>query len=407
MSFGTLAVDYEQRVDFARLRKDRTEKAKKALKDSGLGAFVCFDPDNIRYVTSATIGEWARDKLQRYCILPKNAEPILFDIGSRVAAQLESHGAPWLKGRVKPAVSWGRGTIPKETGAVDKCVLLIKNTLAEYGVEREPIGFDLMDAILVEALQRAKIEIADGQTPLLKARSIKTPEEIELLDLSAMMADAMYYEIAKNIRPGVRENELKGIAYKALYSMGADWVGNVNVVSGPRTNPHHHDATDRAIRPGDIVFLDVVNIFCGYATCYYRTFCCGKPNQEQKDLYAQCLKWIKDSIEIVKPGITTAHIASKWPGPEVLGYESEVEVLACQFGHGIGMNNWDLPVISQAFSLEHPYPIEEHMVLALETYSGPKGSKYGIRLEEEVVVTRTGHEIITKFPMDELLTCPI
>ena len=97
MSFGTMAVDFEARVDFPRLREERLEKAREALRKSGLGALVCFDADNIRYITSATIGAWARDKMQRYCILPKNEDPVLFEVGSRAAVQLGPHGAPWLK----------------------------------------------------------------------------------------------------------------------------------------------------------------------------------------------------------------------------------------------------------------------------------------------------------------------
>jgi len=407
MSFGTMAVDFELRVDFARLRKDRLEKSRKVLKDSGLGALVCFDADNIRYITSATIGEWARDKMQRYCILPKDEDPILFEVGSRAAVQLEPHGAPWLKGRVKPAIAWGRGAVPEEVGAVDKCVAQIKEILAEYGLEKEPIGFDLMDVLLMKALQRAGIEIADGQTPLLHARVIKTDDEIELLNMAASLADAAYFEIAKNIRPGIRENELVALAHKVFFELGSDRVECINCISGPRTNPHHHDFTDRVIRPGDIVFLDLMNSYCGYHTCYYRTFCCGKPTQEQKDLYNECWSWLRDSIKAVKPGATTADVASKWPGPEVLGCKTESEVLACQWGHGLGLGLWEFPVISRAWSLEHPQPIEENMYFALETYAGPKGGRHGIRIEEDMVVTSSGAEVFTRFPADELIACPI
>lgn len=408
MSTGTMAVDCELRLDFPRLRRDRMDKAKQALKKSGLGALVCFDQDNIRYITSADIGPWGRDKMMRYCILPKDEAPILFEIGTRVDFQLRPNGAPWLKGRVKPAVSWGRGAVPKEVGAVEKCVAQIKGALAEYGLEKEPIGFDIIDVLLMKALQKAGIQIEDGHTPLLEARMIKTKEEIELLDMSAMMVDAAYYEIAKSIRPGIREIDLVGIAHKTLYSLGADWVDNINCVSGPRANPHPHDFTDRVIRPGDLVFLDIQNVFCGYRTCYYRTFCCGKPNEEQKELYAQCIKWLNDSIEAVKPGGTTADIASKWPGPEVLGKRDELEVLACQWGHGLGVSLWEYPIISRAWSLEYPQVIEENMVFALETLSsGPPDSVNSVRVEEEIVVTSTGHKVITKFPAQELLACPI
>lgn len=407
MSFGTMGVDYEVRIDFNRLREERLQRAKEYVKNHNLGAVLCFDPANIRYVTSTYPPLWTKNKMTRYCILPRDAEPILFEVGSLMAARKESHAARWLGERVRPAISWGRGAVPAGVKAAESCVAGIKRVLLDHGVEDEPLGVDILDVPLLVALEGAKIKIADGQTPILEARSIKTEDEIELLKMSAMMVDAAYDRVAKAIRPGIRENDLVALALHSLYSMGADDVEHVNVESGPRTNPHHHDFSDRTIRPGDMVFLDMSNYFNGYGTCYYRTFCCGKPTQEQKDLYRECLSWLQDSIKAVRPGSTTADIAKCWPGPEVLGMKTEQEALANQWGHGIGLSNWELPCISRAFSLNHPYLIKENMVIALETYAGPKGGKHGARIEEEVVVTATGHEVITKYPVDELIACGV
>lgn len=407
MSFGTTAVDFELRVDFGRLRKDRLEKSRTQMKKAGLGSLVVFDPDNIRYITSATIGEWARDKMTRYAVLCGDADPLLFEVGARVAVQNSPGGAPWLKGNVRPAIAWGRGAVPSEVGAVGKCVSGIKQVLAENGVANEPVGVDLLDVPLLNAFNKAGVKIADGQAPMLEARLIKTPEEIELLDTAAMMVEGAFHEAARNIRPGIRENDLVGIMNNQLYSMGSDKVECVNAISGPRTNPHHHDFTDRRLRPGDIIFFDVMHSFCGYRTCIYRTFCVGQPTQPQKELYQDCLSWLQESMKVIRPGATTADIASKWPGPEVLGFKTEQEVLANQWGHGIGMSIWELPVISRAWSLDYPYPIKENMVFAVETYAGRLGSDFGIRIEEEVVVTGGGHKVITKFPVDELIGCPI
>jgi Xaa-Pro dipeptidase len=407
MSYGSMAVDFELRVDFSRLRKDRLRKSKEQLNKAKLGALLCFDPDNVRYVTSATIGEWARDKMNRFAILPRNGDPILFDVGSRVAVQNSPHGAPWLNGKVRPAVSWGRGAVPPEVKAVEKCAKTIKKVLSDHHIEKEPLGIDIMDFPLYKTLTSERVEIADGQAPMLQARLIKTEEEIELLDMAAMMADCTYYELARAVKPGIRENDLVGIANKSLYSYGSDKVECVNCISGPRTNPHHHDFTDRRLRPGDIVFFDIMHSYCGYRTCYYRTFSVGRPTKEQVERYQECLSWLQASIEVVKPGATTAEIASRWPGPEVLGCKDESEVLACQWGHGIGMSIWELPVISRAWSIEKPYRLQENMVMAMETYAGPKDSDFGIRIEEEVVVTATGHKVITRFPVDDLIACPI
>lgn len=408
MSFGTMAVDYEERVNFSRLRKERLQRAKEQLKNHDLGALLCYDPHNIRYITSTHPPMWTGiDKMTRYCILPRDAEPVLFEVGSLALARMEPHGATWLKGRVKPAISWGRGALPIEVGAVNKCAAGIKKVLVDHGVVDEPLGIDILDVPLMRALNDAKIEIADGQATMLDARSIKTKDEIELLKISAMMVEAGYDKVRRAIRPGVRENELLAIMMHTLYSMGADQVESVNAQSGPRTNPHHHDFSDRAIRPGDIIFLDPLNSFIGYKTCYYRTFVCGKPTQEQKDLYQQCLDWLQDSIKAVRPGATTLDIAKCWPGPEVLGLKTEQEAFANQFGHGLGLGLWELPIISRAFSLDHPYPIKKNMVFALETYAGQRGGKYGVRIEEEVIVTSTGHEVITKYPVNELIVCNI
>jgi Xaa-Pro dipeptidase len=308
---------------------------------------------------------------------------------------------------VRPAISWGRGAVPTEVKAVDSCVAAVKKILVDHGVADEPLGVDLLDVPLMRALNAAKVEIADGQAAMLEARIIKTDDEIELLKLAAMMVDTAYDKVVQAIKPGVRENDLVALVNHTLYSMGSDEVENVNVESGPRTNPHHHDFSDRAIRPGDLVFLDIAHSFLGYRTCYYRTFACGKPTQGQKDLYRDCRDWLQTSIKAVRPGITTADIAKCWPGPEVLGLKTEQESLANQWGHGIGLGLWELPVISRAFSLDHPYPIKKNMVFALETYAGPKGGKYGVRIEEEVVVTATGHEVITKYPVDELIACGV
>jgi len=402
-----MSVDYELRVDFDRLRKERLERAKDQVKNENLGALLCFDPDNIRYITSTHPPRWTRDKMTRYCVLPRDAEPVLFEVGALALARREPHGAPWLAERVRPAISWGRGAVPAEVKAAESCIVAVKSILADHGVADEPLGIDILDVPLMRALQTAKIEIADGQARMLEARLKKTEDEIELLKLSAMMVDAAYDKVVRAIRPGLRENDLVAIVNSTLYSMGADEVENVNVESGPRTNPHHHDFSDRAIRPGDIVFLDISNSFNGYRTCYYRTFVCGKPTQEQKDLYRDCLDWLQASIKTVRPGITTADIAKCWPGPEVLGAKTEQEVLANQWGHGIGLGLWELPCISRAFSLDYPYPIKENMVFALETYAGPRGGKYGVRIEEEVVVTAAGHEVITKYPVEELIACGV
>jgi Xaa-Pro dipeptidase len=398
-----MGVDFEERVNFERLRNERLAKAKAALKSSGLGSLVCYDFDNVRYITGTHVGEWCRNKLNRYCILPKDGEPLLFD----PATPAKKISCPWIADRVFPAVGSMRGAIPPEVGSVEKVAKDTLQRLKEYGVEREPVGMDIADIPLVRALEKLGLEVVDGQQVLLDARMIKTKDEIELLKASAAMVDAAYGEIVHAIRPGARENTLVAVANHVLYSLGSELVECVNSVSGERGKPHPHTFSDRIIRPGDMVFLDIMHSYMGYRTCYYRTFVCGKPSKVQLEAYDLAWKWLKASIDAVKPGATTGDVAKTWPPPSEFGLKTEEEAFLLQFGHGVGLSLWEKPVISRLFSLGKPYPIQEGMVFALETYCPSADGKGAARIEEEVVVTNTGCERIFRYPVEELISCGV
>jgi Xaa-Pro dipeptidase len=403
MRYGTMGVDFEERVNFERLRNERLAKAKTALAASGLGALVCYDFDNIRYITGTHVGEWCRNKMNRYCILPREGEPLLFD----PATPAKKISCPWIADRVFPAVGSMRGAIPPETGSVEKVADDVLKWLKEYGVDKKPVGMDIADIPLIRTLEKRGLEIVDGQEVMLEARITKTKDEIELLKVSAAMVDAAYEEVVRHIRPGNRENDLVAVANQVLYSLGSELVECVNSVAGERGKPHPHTFSDRIIRPGDMIFLDIMHSYMGYRTCYYRTFICGKPSREQLEAYATAWKWLKDSIDAVKPGATTADVAKAWPAPGEFGLKTENEAFLLQFGHGVGLSIWEKPVISRLFSLEHPYPIREGMVFALETYCPSADGRGAARIEEEVVVTKEGHERIFRYPIEELISCGV
>ena len=215
---ATMAVDWEQRIDFARLRAQRLEKAQASLRNSELGAVLLFDQNNIRYVTSTHIGEWARDKSARVVLLPREGDPVLWDFGS--AAKHHRLYAPWL-----PESSWQagvtsmRGAMPRETGVPDVMAGRIERELAERGLAREPLGIDLTDMETLYSLQRQGIETADAQPVMMRARAIKTEEEIALLEHAAAIVDAVYEEIYRMLRPGVREHEVVARAMKLLFEL--------------------------------------------------------------------------------------------------------------------------------------------------------------------------------------------
>jgi Xaa-Pro aminopeptidase len=399
---ATMAVDWEQRIDFARLRSDRLARAKQMLEASDLGALVLFDPNNIRYVTSTHIGEWARDKNARWVLLPRGADPILWDFGS--AARHHQLYAPWLPPEsFRAGVAPMRGAMPVETGVPDRLASTLALELRERGLLDEPVGVDMADLVTLDALQRHGIQVTDGSRVMLEARKIKTAEEIALLDHACGIVDAVYEEIYRLLRPGVYEHQIVARAQQLLFEMGSEQVEAINAVSGDRCNPHPHVFSDRLLRPGDQAFFDVIHSFMGYRTCYYRTFNVGGISQSQLDAYKQCREWLDAAIDLVRPGTTTDEIAAVWPTAEELGFPSEDACFGLQFGHGVGVGLYEPPMISRVHSFDCPVELEEGMVFALETYCAATDGRSAARIEEEVVVTKDGNRILTRFPAEELL----
>ncbi len=421
---GANAVDWEARVDMGRLRSDRLTRLKAELDRSELGAVLAFDFSNIRYMTATHIGTWAMDKLIRFNLLTRNSDPISWDFGS--AAKHHALYNPWLdvttsemdadpsaphEGAVRPRLESGaragistlRGAFTPDAGIAEEVARKVKRELVKFGVAGEPLGVDVIELPILFALQREGIDVVDGQQLFMEARRIKTSDEIRLLTQAASMVDAAYEELYRFLRPGVRENEAVGLVAKTLYDLGSEYVEGVNAISGERCSPHPHVFSDRLIRPGDPAFFDILHSWNGYRTCYYRTFAVGSASSAQRDAYTRAREYMDRAIALVAPGATTADIVAVWPTAEEFGFPDEEAAFALQYGHGVGLSIWEKPIFSRLVSLDHPEILQEGMVFALETY-WPSADGWGAaRIEEEVVVTATGCEVITKFPAEELL----
>jgi Xaa-Pro dipeptidase len=398
---GRMNVDFEERVDFARLREYRLRRAMQAMEAAGLGALLVFDNNNIRYLTGVAIGEWTRDKLCRYALYTRTGELVLWDFGS--AAVHHQLYCPWLKPEnCIAAYSTMRGAAPPASGLTGKAVAEIKARLADAGVSNEPVGVDFAEVPTFFELQRAGLDIRDGQQVMLDARELKSRDEITLLATAASMVDGTYQDITEALKPGIRENEIVALANKRLYEMGSDDVESINAVSGERCNPHPHNFSDRMIRPGDQAFFDIMHSYNGYRTCYYRCFSVGWATGPQLDAYKRAREWIDAAIEMIKPGVSTDQVARLWPAATEIGLPDEKTGFGLEFGHGLGLALHERPIISRLTSLEAPMEIKEGMVFALETYCPATDGRSAARIEEEVVVGPNGLEILTKFPAQEL-----
>jgi Xaa-Pro aminopeptidase len=414
-TYGPTTVDWEHRLDVPRLRRERLERLRAELDRSDLGALLAFDFSNIRYMTSTTIGTWGIDKMIRFALLPRGGEPVVWDFGS--AARHHQLQNPWLDGAhgeqrnaaagghygARAGISTLRGAIPPGADRAGDVADKVAQVLREHGLAGEPLGVDLVELPVLFALQKHGIPVADGQQVFLDARRIKTADEVGLLTHAAAMVDAAYEELYEWLRPGVTENQAVGLVSKILYDLGSEHVEGVNAISGERCSPHPHVFSDRMLRPGDPAFFDILHSYMGYRTCYYRTLAVGSASRAQREAYTICREYMDRAIDLVKPGATTADIVSVWPTAQEFGFADEEAAFALQYGHGVGLSIWEKPVFSRLTSLDHPETLEEGMVFALETYWPASDGWGAARIEEELVVTATGAEVITKFPAEELL----
>jgi Xaa-Pro aminopeptidase len=394
-----MAVDWEERADMDRLRRERLVRAKERLAESELGALLCFDMANIRYITATHIGTWAIDKLIRFCLLPQGDEPILWDFGS--AARHHKLYCPWLgDDRSRAGISTLRGSVE---GRAESVAAKIRGELEERGLLEEPLGVDVVELPVLRALEAEGIRVVDCQALMQDVRMVKTQDEITLLTTACAMVDAAYEELFRAMKPGMRENECVALVNRVLYELGSEHVEGVNAISGERCSPHPHVFTDRMLRPGDPAYFDILHAYNGYRTCYYRTFAVGSASGAQVDAYRRCRDYLDQAIALIRPGVTTAEVVSVWPEADDFGFPDEEAAFALQYGHGVGLSIWEKPIFSRLVSFEYPETIEEGMVFALETFWPAADGWSAARIEEQLVVTADGCEVITRFPAEELL----
>ena len=416
MSFGRMSVDWEVGIDIDRMRKERLEKAKRALKARGLEAALLLRGDNQRYVAHNT-GTLRNQQIGvRYVFLPVEGMPVLFEHG--MWYQYFKDHCPWIEVKRAVVVAGGGGataTFPRP--AFEKQLKAfaeqIKEEMKIHGVESDILGIDSYNRPLIEGLQNVGIRVSmEGGDALMEARTTKTRDEIECLRMIASMVEAGWGKVKEKIRPGIAENQLKAEFLYELWLLGADFAGIADIYSGPRSYVNVLVSMDRIIRAGDVIIMHACNnSYLGYRACYYRTFVCGRANRAQKDAFQTCKDYLYSALKLVKQGATTKELAEKFPKATEFGYPDEASAIWVQWGHGIGLSLDEPPHVTRLWSLEYPEVLKEGMTLALETWWPVKESDptypygQGIRLEEVVAITEGGYDLLTKWPIDEITEC--
>ncbi len=397
--YSQTGCDWQYRVDYDRMRKERLAKLQAEIVAEGLGALVLFAGANIRYATGSYQGNWKYNINIRYCVVPAEGKPTLFETaGSDL--QCAKIDLPWIgTDRIKPAITWqwAEGAVPYMAGRMAETVL---DTLKEHGCQKEKIGIDNLDMPALEAFQKAGINIVNGWPAVSRARTVKTRDEIECLKQASSIGDAAMWKIKYEwLKPGVREREIEAKVHEFMLERGCEIIYDIIVASGGNTSPYRRWATDKLSRQGDLVIVDINAVGpSGYFIDFVRNFKCGgvqgmKMTKKEIELYREVYDSMYAGIAQLKPGNTTADVAKAFPKYDDDKYGT---VTLQQFAHSIGLTLYEGMWMSRAYSLDYPAEIKENMYFAIETFAGHPHLEQTSRLEENVLVSADGPVIFTR-----------
>jgi Xaa-Pro aminopeptidase len=272
------------------------------------------------------------------------------------------------------------------------------------GVEKERVGIDNFDMPALEALQKTGLKIVNGWPAVSAARVVKTRDEIELLKQASSIGDAAMWKIKYEwLKPGVREREIEAKVHEFMLERGCEIIYDIIVASGGNTSPYRRWATDKMVRQGDLMIVDINAVGpSGYFIDFVRCFkCAQKMNQKEIDLYREVYDSMYAGLEKLRPGNTTADVAAAFPEYDDDKYGT---VTLQQFAHSIGLTLYEGMWISRAYSLKYPAEIKENMYFAVETFAGHPGLQQTTRLEENVLVTKEGPAVFTMMEhMEEVM----
>jgi Xaa-Pro aminopeptidase len=399
---GGMGTDYSTGfVDFGRMRRDRLEKAKKALARNGIPSALLFRQENIRYVTGMTFPAFI-ERL-RYCLAFAEHEPLLAEAHGRPMAD-----APWIKtSQHRLALHWasqspGKDAVYETARAFAED---IRNELKAKGLDKEKLGIDEIDEPGRQALVDAGLNLTNAMPTLLEARAVKTEDEINCFHMATVLCDAAHYSMYERMKPGMRERDVKAIGFDSLIRNGAEQIWDVLVSSGGQIGGISFDS-DKFIQPGDVVTIDIAGAtYMGYNSCYYRNYVVGrKPTQREKDLHKRSYERMYSVIDAIRPGASTADLADLWTSARSRGLPSENYTWCDDLAHGLGLWLYEYPICNRLWSIQHPMTIEKGMTMAVEAMEfDPMIGR--TKLEEMIVVRENGAEILSRMPAKGIMVC--
>jgi Xaa-Pro aminopeptidase len=382
-------------LDNARLRQYRLERVRAELRRRDIAACILFDPINIRYATGFRKWQLFQMHIPSYYLLVSAEGPvILFGAKSHSLETIDDcrPGAP---------LAFFNGG-PRTAEAASAIVDQVKDFLREHGGGNRRVAVERTAPSVALALTEAGLDLCDATDLVESARLIKSPEEILCINYSIAVAEVGMARMREALRAGMTEIELWSILHQTNIAFGGEWIETRALCAGDHTNPWLQEAGDRIIRPGELVAFDTDMIGpYGYCADISRTYFCGpgKPTSEQRELYKLAYEELHHNMALVKHGVTFRELSEK-------AYKVREEYLPNRYtclAHGVGMCDEYPKIYYQADWDDSGYDgiLQENMVLCVESYIGRVGGNQGVKLEQQVLVTQTGCEVLSKYPFED------
>jgi Xaa-Pro aminopeptidase len=390
-------------VSMAALRAYRLARLQSELKAGGYDAALLNDPINVRYATGTrNMTVWLLHNHGRYCLVPAEGKVVLFEYSNNNCRDL-AKGIEVI-GDIRRAKGWSYFFAGEHTAEVCKdWADEIADVVKSFAGNGRRIAVDRLEPMGSHALEARGFTLGDGQEVCERARAIKSAEEIACMSIAMAATDVGMARMREALTPGITENQLWAELHYANIAAGGEWIESRMLNSGGRTNPWFQESSDRVIRPGDLISFDTDLIGpYGYCADVSRTFFCGpgRPSDEQKMLYGLAMEQIHHNLELIKPGLSFRELRSKaWKVP---GRYDEQKYSS--IAHGVGLcDEWPAIAYDGIDRMNQEGTLDPGMVVCIESYMGEKNGAEGVKLEQQILVTDKGIELLSTFPFEEAL----
>ena len=384
--------------DMTKIREYRLKRVREKLVEFDCAGILLYDPLNIRYATDSTnMSLWTSHNAARYALVMTEGPVIIFEFD---AHEFLSNHNPLIT-EVRHAVTYLYFTAgDKSKERVKIWVSEIVDIVKEHGKGNKRLALDHCAPEGIHELQSNGLELANGEEVMELARLIKSDDEMMAMRRSIFSCEKSMELMRNHFKPGITEQELWSHFQMEAVSRGAEWIETRLLASGPRANPWYQECSSRPILSGELMGFDtdLVGSY-GYCTDMSRTWLCGdvKPTDEQKEIYTMGYEQIQNNIELLKPGTSFKELtlnSKEYSKDEFRHYS----VLF----HGVGLCD-EFPAIPFTWELnENSFDgvLKAGMVMCVETYVGRFRGGPGVKLEEQVLITNNGFELLTSYPFE-------